>query len=205
MRILVAFVIAAIVFGAVASFLLLAQNVSAHSSIDDKVGDASPTPIYEKNVEPVVQDYHDIVSASVQRLNAKELLLTVEVAGDPNQNTPYETVYIWVIDYPTITGNQRYTIVIPNFPPELGLQQTGWHVAIFDDKANRWVVPLRSIGSMQENRVEINTDPSLIGSPALFWWQVYVMVGVDTATHEPPDFLMDSAPEDSSVMLVPFT
>lgn len=205
MRIVVAFMIAAIVFGVLASFLLLAPNVSARSSIDDKVGDASPTPIYEKNVEPVVQDYHDIVSASVQRLNAKELLLTIEVAGDPNQNTPYETVYIWVIDYPTITGNQRYTIVIPNFTPELGLQQTGWNVAIFDDKANRWVVPLRSIGSMQENRVEINIEPALIGSPALFWWQVYVMVGVDTGTHEPPDFLMDTAPEDSSVMLVPFT
>ena len=205
MRIVVAFMIAAIVFGALASFLLLAPRVSAHSSIDDKVDDASPIPIYEKNIEPVAQDYHDIVSASVQRLNAKELLLTVEVAGDPNQNTPYETVYIWVIDYPTITGNQRYTIVIPNFPPEFGLRPTGWHVAIFDDKANRWVVPLRSIGSMQENRVEVNIDPALIGSPALFWWQVYVMVGVDTATHEPPDFLMDSTPEDSSVMLVPFT
>jgi hypothetical protein len=57
---------------------------------------------------------------------------------------------------------------------------------------------------MPENKVEVNIDPNLIGSPAFFWWQVYVMVGVDTATHGAPDFLMDSAPEDPA-MLLPFT
>ncbi len=59
------------------------------------------------------------------------------------------------------------------------------------------------VGEMPENKVEVNIDPNLIGSPAFFWWQVYVMVGVDTATHDAPDFLMDSI--ENSVMLVPFT
>ena len=204
MRIAIAFTIAAIVFGVLASFLLLAPNISASSSVKDAIGDATAVQIHQTNIEPIVQGYHDIVSASVKRLNAKELLLTVEVAGDPNQNSPYETVYIWVIDYPTITGNQRYTIIVPHFPPELGLQVTGWHASIFDNKANRYVTPMYGIGAMSENKVKINIDPKLIGAPAFFWWQVYVMVGVDTATHNAPDFLMDNAPENS-IMLVPFT
>ncbi|MGH9921574.1 MAG: hypothetical protein ACRD38_02360 [Nitrososphaerales archaeon] len=204
MRVAVAFMIAALVFGISGSVLLLAPNVSASSNVKDAIGDATPSQVYETNIEPTVQDYHDIVGASVKRLNAKELLLTVEVAGDPNQNSPYETVYIWVIDYPTITGNQRYTVIVPHFPPELGLEITGWYATIFDNKANRYVTPTYSVGEMQENKVEVNIDPSLIGSPPLFWWQVYVMVGVDTATHDAPDFLMDIAPEDS-VMLLPFT
>ena len=204
MRIATAFMIAAIVLGTFGSFLLLAPNISASSSVKDAIGDAAPSQVYYTNIEPAVKDYHDIVAASAKRLNAKELLLTVEVAGDPNQNSPYETVYIWVIDYPTITGNQRYTIIIPHFPPELGLQVTGWHASVFDNKANRYVTPMYGIGEMSENKVEINIDPKLIGNPAFFWWQVYVMVGVDTAIHNAPDFLMDGAPENSAV-LMPFT
>ena len=204
MRVAVAFMIAALVFGISGSILLLAPNVSASSSVKDAVGDAAASQVYETTIEPTVQDYHDIVGASVKRMNAKELLLTVEVVGDPNGNSPYETVYIWVIDYPTITGNQRYTIIVPHFPPELGLQVTGWHATIFDNNANRYVTPTYPIGEMLENKVEVNIDPNLIGNPAFFWWQVYVMVGVDTATHDAPDFLMDSAPEDPA-MLLPFT
>ena len=204
MRIAVAFMIAALVFGISGSILLLAPNVSASSSVKDAVGDAAASQVYETNIEPTVQDYHDIVGASVKRLSAKELVLTVELAGDPNRNSPYETVYIGVIDYPAITGNQRYTIIIPHFPPELGLQVTGWHATIFDNKANRYVTSTYPLGEMPENKVEVIIDPSLIGNPAFFWWQVYVMVGVDTATHNAPDFLIDSAPENS-IMLVPFT
>lgn len=204
MRIAVAFTIASIVFGVIASFLLFAPSVSASSSVKDAIGDAAPVQIHHTNIEPTVQGYHDILSANVKRLNANELLLAVEVAGDPNQNSNYETVYIWVIDYPTMTGNQRYTIIIPHFPPELGLQVTGWHASIFDNKANRYVTPMYGIGEMSENKVEINIDPELIGQPAFFWWQVFVMVGVDTATHNAPDFLMDSAPENS-IMILPFT
>jgi len=203
MRVAVAFMIAALVFGVSGSILLLAPNVSASSSVKDAVGDAIASQVYETSIEPSVQDYHDIVGASVKRLNAEEMLLTVEVAGDPNQNSPYETVYIWVIDYPTITGNQRYTIIIPHFPPELGLQVTGWHATIFDNKANKYVTSLYGIGEMSENKVEIKIDPKLIGNPAFFWWQVYVMVGVDTATHDAPDFLMDSI--ENSILLAPFT
>ena len=204
MRIAIAFTIAAIVFSSFGTFLLLAPSVSASSGVKDATGDAIPVQIYYTSMEPTVQGYHDIVGASVKRLNAKELLLTVEVAGDPNQNLPYETVYIWVIDYPTIIGNQRYTIIVPHFPPELGLQVTGWHASIFNNNANSYVTPMYNIGAMSENKVEINIDPKLIGSPAFFWWQIYVMVGVDTATHNPPDFLMDYAPENP-IMLVPFT
>jgi hypothetical protein len=203
MRVAVAFMIAALVFGISGSVLLLAPNVSAASSTKDAVGDAVASQVYETNIEPTVQDYHDIVSASAKRLNAKELVLMVEVAGDPNQNSPYETVYIWVIDYPRITGNQRYTIIIPHFPTELGLQATGWYATIFDNNAQSYVVPTYAVGEMLDNKVQITIDPTLIGNPAFFWWRVYVMVGVDTATHDAPDFLMDSI--ENSVMLVPFT
>ena len=94
MRIAVAFMIAALVFGISGSVLLLAPNVSASSSVKDAVGDATPSQVYYTNIEPTVQGYHDIVSASAKRLNANELLLTVEVADDPNQSSLYETVYI---------------------------------------------------------------------------------------------------------------
>jgi hypothetical protein len=203
MRVAVAFMIATLVFGIGGSILLLSQSFPASSSVKDAVGDATASQVYHTNIEPPVQDYHDIVGASVKRLNVKELLLSVEVAGDPNQNSPYETVYVWVIDYPTITGNQRYTIIVPHFPPELGLEVTGWYATIFDNRANRYVTPTYAVGEMSENKVEVNIDPSLIGNPAFFWWQIYVMVGVDTATHDAPDFVMDSI--EDSVMLLPFT
>ena len=204
MRVAVAFMIAALVFGIGGSILLLAPNFPASSSVKDAVGDATPSQVYYTNIEPTVQGYHDIVGASAKRLNADELVLTIEVADDPNLNSPYETVYMWVIDYPTLTGNQRYTIIIPHFPPQLGLEVTGWYATIFDNKANMYVTTTYPIGEMSDNKVDLKIDPELIGNPAFFWWQVYVMVGVDTVTHGSPDFVMDSTPDDS-VMLLPFT
>ena len=204
MRIINVIVVVAVVLAALAAFILLVPNVPATSSINDRINDAVAVRIHETGADPLVQPYHDIASASVKRLNGKELLLTLELAGDPNFNTLYETVYIWVIDYPTVTGNQRYTVIVPHFPPELGLS-TGWNIAIFDNRAERYVVPLKSIGSMTENKIEVNIDPDLIGNPLFFWWQSFVMVRVEPQFDRPPDFLMDSAPDNSTVLLWPFT
>lgn len=192
----------ATVLGSFGIFALL-TSIPLSSSIDDPVNDAVPVRIHETGEDPLVQPYHDIVRADVKRMNSDELLLTVEVNGDPNFNTRYETVYVWVIEYTGITGNQKYTVIVPHFPEELGL--SGWHVAIFDNKAERYVVPLKSIGSMPENKVEVNIDPDLIGNPLFFSWQTFVMVRAEPRFDRPPDFLMDSAPDSSNVLVTPFT
>lgn len=204
MRIVSIIIIVGSVLGAFGAFLLIAPGIPASSSAKDAVGDAIAIRMHETGFDPMVQPYHDITGASIQRLNGNELLLTAELAGDPNNNTTYETVYIWVIDYPTVTGNQRYTVIVPHFPPELGLSE-GWHIAIFDNNAERYVVPLTSIGQMPDNKVEVNIDPTLVGNPPFFWWQVFVMVRVDTEFDRPPDYLIDSTPDNSTVLLWPFT
>ncbi|MEE8132277.1 MAG: hypothetical protein V3T40_01730 [Nitrososphaerales archaeon] len=204
MRIVSLMAIIAVILGVFAVFIMLAPSIPAHSSIKDEILDAVAIRTHETNYVPLVQSYHDIVEASVQRLNGNELMLTVELAGDPNFNTTYETVYIWEIDYPTLTGNQRYTAIVPHFPAELGLS-TGWHIAIFDNKEEMYVVPLESIEPMPKNKVEVNIDPNLIGNPPFFWWQVFVMARVDTQFDRPPDFLMDSAPDNYNALLRPFT
>ncbi len=192
-------IIVGIVVGTFATFMVIAPNIPASSSIKDRVNDAVAVRIHETNADPLVQPYHDIVSATVKRLNSNELLLTAELAGDANFNTTYETVYVWVIDYLTLTGNQRYTVIVPHLPPEFGLS-TGWHIAIFDNNAERYVVPLESIDPMPENKVEVKIDPNLIGNPPFFWWQTFTMVRVEPQFDRPPDFLMDSAPDNSTML-----
>jgi hypothetical protein len=203
MRIIGILIIAAIALGAFAVFTLLAAGAPASSVIDDRSGDAFAAAVGETGGGIVVQSYHDIVRASVHRLNGNELILSVELSGDPNFNAEYETVYIWVLDYPGMTGNKRYTIIVPHFPPGFA-SSTGWHIAIFDNNAQRYSVPLKSIGSMPENRVEVNIDPRIIGSPPIFWWQVYVMVRVDQQFEKPPDYLIDSAPDNFNALVWPF-
>ncbi|MEM2760163.1 MAG: hypothetical protein QXU32_03290 [Nitrososphaerales archaeon] len=196
-------VIIAIVLVSIGAFVLISPNIPARSSVNDAVGDAVPVRVHETALEPVLQPYHDIRSASVQRLNGKELVLTLELLGDPNLNTEHEIVYIWVMEYPTIVGTQRYTIIVPHFPSELGLS-AGWHIAIFDNNAQRYVVPLKSIGSMP-GKVEVNIDPKLMGNPSFFWWQAFVMIRVELQFDRPPDFLVDSAPDNYTVLLGPFS
>ncbi|MFQ5941164.1 MAG: hypothetical protein ACE5KA_05640 [Nitrososphaerales archaeon] len=204
MRIVGMMAIIAVILGAFILFMLLGPSVGASSSTRDGVNDARAIRIHETNADPLVQPYHDIVKASMQRLNGNELVLTVELAGDPNFNTTYESVYICVIDYPTVTGNQRYTIIVPHFSPELGVS-SGWHIAIFDNKVERYVVPLESVNTMPKDRVEVNIGPDLIGNPPFFWWQAFVMVRVEQQFDRPPDFLLDSTPDNSNVLLWPFT
>lgn len=187
-----------------AMFFLLAPSLPASSSILDESSDVVAIKIHETNFYPLLQPYHDLVRVSVQRLNGNELLLLVELSGDPNLNTTFETVYIWVIDYPTITGNQRYTVLIPHFPQEFGFSP-GWHIAIFDNKEEKYVVPMERIGTMPNNKVEVNIDPKLIGNPPFFWWQTYVMIRVDPNFDKSPDFLIDGAPDNSNILLFPFS
>jgi hypothetical protein len=203
-RIIILVVIVAIALGAIGIFIMFVSQMPASSNTKDAIGDAVIVRVHEAVGEPVVQPYHDIVSASVQRLNARELLLAVELDGDPNANTSYETVYLWVIDYPTIAGNRKYTIIVPHLPPELGTS-TGWHIAIFDHKANGYIVPLKKIGAMPQNMVEVNIDPAIIGNPSFFYWQTFVMVRVEPQFDRPPDFLIDSAPDNDTVLLSPFS
>lgn len=199
-RMLIAVSVTLIAFGA---FVLLAPHIPASSSIKDAGGDAVAIRTRGTYEAPLVQPYHDITSASIQRMNGNELLLTMELDGNPNLNTTYETAYIWIIEYPTLTGTQRYTIIVPHFPPEFGLS-IGWHIAILDDKARRSVIPLTIIDQMPRDRVEVKIDQRLIGNPSIFWWQAFVMVRTDKQFSIPPDFWMDSAP-NGPMALFPFT
>lgn len=194
---------AVVIAGISIIFLFVAPNVSASSMTEDPINDAAAVRIHETGSDPVVQPRHDIVRSSVKRMNG-ELQFSMELLGDPNANSIYETVYIWIIDYPTIMGNQRYTIIVPHLPDGFA-GSTGWHMAVFDNNRQQYVLPLTRVADMQRNTVEVTVDTDLIGNPAFFWWQSFVMVRVEPQFDRPPDFLIDSAPDNTNVLLGPFS
>jgi hypothetical protein len=79
------------------------------SSTSDSKGDAKLIALYKSQTIPEVRDFHDILAASVERTDDDKLILTLDLAGDPNKNQKYETVYLWVINYTdSLTGNTRF-------------------------------------------------------------------------------------------------
>ena len=105
------------------------------SSISDSKGDAKLIALYKSQIIPEVRDFHDILAANVKRTDDNKLILSLDLAGDPNKNLKYETVYLWVINYTdSLTGNTRfYTVIIPNFPPDSNFKTKNWNLAIFDN------------------------------------------------------------------------
>ncbi|MEO9365526.1 MULTISPECIES: hypothetical protein [Candidatus Nitrosocaldus] len=184
--------------------ILTIPSIPAASSIKDVKGDADALPLFPNKPVPMVRGYHDILNASVKRVD-DGLLFSIELAdGIEHYRDGYEVVYIWSIEYITASLQKReYKLVIPYFPEEQGLSVKGWYLAVFNASSNEWLIPMLKVEDMRGNRVDIDLDTRVIGEPILFWWSVDVMVNVDTAVHGQPDYLMDSAPDGGKAMLSP--
>src|SRR5918912_2333788 len=184
------------------SSLLLGPTGS--SEIKGIRGDVTPIQIYRSIITPEVKDYYDILSVSVMKINNK-LTFTMDLAGDSNKNEKYETAYIWLLYYnasrinriSTSNNGQVYTLIIPNFAPNSDFSLKGWYMAVFNNTANTYTLPLAKISNMPKNKVQVFIDPSLIGSPSSFNYMTCVMVRVNsTFLNKPPDYLMDSLPHN---------
>jgi hypothetical protein len=184
------------------SYLLLGPT--GGSEIKGVRADVTPIQIYRSIVIPEVKDYYDILSVSVKKINNK-LTFTMDLAGDANKNEKYETAYIWLLYYnasdinriSTSHNEQLYTLIIPNFAPTSDLSLKGWYMAVFNNTADTYTLPLAKISNMPKNKVQVFIDPSLIGSPPSFNYMTCVMVRVNsTFLNKPPDYLMDSVPHN---------
>jgi hypothetical protein len=167
-------------------------------------GDVRPIQVYRSNITPEVKDYYDILSASVMKINNK-LTFTMDLAGDANKNEKFETAYIWLLYYnssdnsriSTSNNEQVYTLIIPNFGLDSDFLLKGWYIAIYNNTANTYTLPIAKISNMPKDQVQVFIDPSLIGSPSSFNYMTCVMVRVNsTFLNKPPDYLMDSVPHN---------
>jgi len=168
-------------------------------------GDVRPIQVYRSNITPEVKDYYDILSASVMKINNK-LTFTMDLAGDANKNEKFETAYIWLLYYnasdinriSTSKNNEQvYTLIIPIFGLDSDFLLKGWYIAIYNNSANTYTLPIAKISDMPKDKVQVFIDPSLIGSPSSFNYMTCVMVRVNsTFLNKPPDYLMDSVPHN---------
>jgi hypothetical protein len=167
---------------------------NADSSIQDAKGDAKA--VYQNigtETIPPVRDYHDILNASVINRGAA-LIFTINLAGNPNNNEDYETLYRWhIITTSPITGREQlYTIMFPNF--HHGNSTTdGWYFAVYDETVNTYVRPLTQISNMPDDRIEFPVENTYIGAPSKFVYWVDVSVRANATLGE-PDYIMDYAP-----------
>ncbi len=199
---IIAFISAVLISYAITAYRTTSKVIPSFyaSSISDSKGDAKLAPVYKSQIIPEIKDYHDILAASVNKITDNKLILSLDLAGDPNMNEKYETVYLWVINYtnPSTEKTQYYTVIIPNFAEDSNFGIKGWNFAIFDNVAQSYVLPLSKLSSMPKNKVEVAFDPILIGNPASFNYMVSVMIRVNsTYLHKPPDYLVDSAPNNN--------
>jgi hypothetical protein len=176
--------------------------------VKDNTEDVKLISIYYTKILPVVRDYHDIISASVNKIDdGTKMIFTMDLAGDANKNEKYETVYLWLIYYTSnLDGRnhqqqQFYTVIIPNFPSSSNLEnKNGWYLAIFNNTDSTYTLPLSKISSMPENKVQVFVDPTFIGNPQSFNYVVSTMVRVNsTYLNKPPDYLVDSAPDGNEL------
>ena len=176
--------------------------------VEDARDDSTLVKLDRTNIIPQIKDYHDILSASVKKVNDHKLLLSIELAGDANRNEKYETVYIWVIYYRnSVSGkDQYYSVIIPNFAIDSKFEAVGWNLAIFNNTGNSYTLPLSEISAMPKNKVEVFIDPNFVGNPLSFNYMVSTMIRVNnTFLDKPPDYLVDSAPDNDLFWLKWFT
>lgn len=182
----------------------LSLGPTGGSEIKGVRGDVRPIQIYRSNITPEVKEYYDILSASVMKINNK-LTFTMDLAGDSNKNEKYETAYIWLLYYnasdinriSTSNNEQVYTLIIPNFGLDSDFSLKGWYIAVFNNTADTYTLPIAKISNMPKDKVQVFIDPSLIGSPSSFIYMTCVMVRVNsTFLNKPPDYLMDSVPHN---------
>ncbi|HZD36044.1 MAG TPA: hypothetical protein VE130_12640 [Nitrososphaeraceae archaeon] len=174
------------------------------SEIKDVRGDVTPVQIYRSDILPKVKDYYDILSVSITKIKNR-LTFTMDLAGDANKNKKYETAYIWLLFYNASGINhisnshneQVYTLIVPYFAPDSAFSLEGWYMAVFNNTADTYTLPLAKISNMPNNKVQVFIDSSLIGSPPSFDYMTCVMVRVNsTFLSKPPDYLMDSVPQN---------
>jgi hypothetical protein len=155
----------------------------------------------DKSVQmPEIHGYHDIISTQISKIYGNKLLLAINLDDDPNKNKKYETTYLWLISHidPLNHRNQIYTIIIPNFGSDSNFQAEGWYLAIYDNVNTKYILPLSKLDKMTNNRVEIAIDPIFIGNNLDFNYTTAIMIRVnDTFLAKPPDFLVDSSPNDN--------
>jgi hypothetical protein len=171
---------------------------NAPISIADARGDVKPVSQRtdgEVGPVPVVKDYHDIIGASVQK-RGEVFFFSIYLAGNPNKNENYETMYRWhIITTNQITGGeQQYRILMPNFHTGNSTRD-GWYFGVYDVTAGTFKMPMRKIFDMPENRVEFPVEDFYIGNPSSFRFWVEVAVRSNSTTSGPPDYLMDYAPK----------
>ncbi len=160
------------------------------SRIQDKRDDAVAVQEYEADIVPEVRGYHDILAASVKKIDGA-FLLTIELAGNPNLNEKYETNYVWHI----ITSDHVYTVFMPNFAADSNFPKKGWYFAVYDETLQRYAVPIARISDMPDNSVQFPVESTYIGNPSSFSYWVSVLVRVDSKNlDKPPEYLMDYAP-----------
>src|SRR5918911_5598397 len=135
---------------------LLLGSASGGSEIKGIRGDVTPIQIYRSNITPEVKDYYDIISASVMKISNK-LTFTMDLAGDANKNEKYETAYVWLLYYNATDTNrssisknneQVYTLIIPNFASYSDFSLKGWYMAVFNNTADTYTLPLAKISNM---------------------------------------------------------
>ncbi len=155
--------------------IIFQEPNSSSNRIKDSTEDVKLISIYNTKILPVVRDYHDIISASVNKIDdGNKMIFTIDLAGDANKNEKYEIVYLWLIYY---TSNldarnqqqQFYALIIPNFPSSSNFEnKNGWYLAIFNKTDSTYTLPLSKISSMPENKVQVFVDPTFIGNPQSF-------------------------------------
>jgi hypothetical protein len=190
---------------------IIFQQPSSSNRIEDSIEDVKLISIYSTKILPVVRDYHDIISASVNKIeDGNKMILTMDLAGDANKNEKYETVYLWLIyDTSNLHGRnqqqqQFYTVIIPNFPSDSNFEnKNGWYLTIFNNTDSSYILPLSKISGMPKNKVQVFVDPAFIGNPQSFNYVVSTMVRVNsTYLNKPPDYLVDSAPDGNELFWV---
>ena len=181
------------------SSITVISSSPTNKIVEDARHDSRLVKLDRTNLIPEIKDYHDILSASVKKVNDHKLLLSIELAGDANRNEKYETVYIWVIYYRnSVSGkDQYYSVIIPNFAIDSKFEAVGWNLAIFNNTGNSYTLPLSEISAMPKNKVEVFIDPNFVGNPLSFNYMVSTMIRVNnTFLDKPPDYLVDSAPDN---------
>ena len=195
-------------------FIKLFQGPQKNDNkIKDTENDTKLVTLYKSNIVPEIHDYHDILSAEVNKIDNK-FFFTMKLDGDANTNKIHESVYIWLIYDVTIISqsnkddnnsfsmseeqNQIYTLIIPNFGKNSKFEKDGgWYLAIFNNTNNTYTLPISKISDMPTNKVQVFVDPIFIGNPLKFNYIVSSMIRVNnTFLDKPPDYLIDVVPNN---------
>jgi hypothetical protein len=175
------------------------ERFGYYNNADSRIGDprSDVNPVYQQNGSatiPQIRDYHDILGASVKK-QGNAFLFSIELAGNPNENENYETLYQWNIVAELDGKEQQYRIFFPHFAiGDNSTTERGWYFAVFDMTADIYVVPMTKISDMPEDKVEYPVKDFFIGNPSSFRYWVDVYVRSNSTLIGPPDYLMDYAP-----------